>query len=317
MSDPIAVSATQNAAPLTCTTTIATVRLGRRLAIGVFVALAATGCMAQPSAAPGNLPAGPFPPNAFVQSERDFIGTLGGVPVRIPSAYVRSVEYEGDPHWLEKRQSPPPTRTPQSQVVSFGILVHMPTMQPLNRNNQAQYEARGVRDLEWINSAVQAYSVFMKSMPSETNWFQDNVPGREPPDGKRYDYVPLPDNHGLKGWRATARRATPRVPEIILNERDRDHSMENHHKYFDLDGERINAYIHCGSGLASAPGGRRTCMHRFLLLPEMVAEVSIAYPPELLPNWRQYQANMRALILSWRTTPDAASTTPRSNSSNR
>ena len=274
--------------------------------LGLLIVILSTGCNAeQRSEKPASAPPGGFAPYALSPNTQDIVGKLGGVPVRIPRAYVRLVGYEGDPHWLEKRQGPPPARTFESELKSFGILVHMPTMKPLGADNNAAYEKRGFYDLEWINTGVAAGSTLSKpklSADDPYQWYVFKLLNHDP----LYDYEPLADNYGFKGWRAVVQRATAYKPEVILDDRNRKHSMQNHHIYLAFDGNRITSYIRCGSGLTSAPGGRNNCEHRFFLLPEMRTELSIRYPPDLLPNWCEYESKMRELVLSWRVPAQAA-----------
>lgn len=278
--------------------------------LGLLIAILTTGCNAEQRIEnPASAPPGGLAPYLLSPNTQDIVGKLGGVPVRIPRAYVRLVEYEGDPHWLEKRQGPPPTRTFESELNSFGILVHMPTMKPLGEDNQAAYEKRGFYDLEWIRTGVAAGSTLSKperSADDPYQWYVPKLLNHDP----LYDYEPLADNYGLKGWRAVSQRATAYRPALILDESNRGHSMKNHHIYLAYYGNRITSYIRCSSGFASAPGGRKTCYHRFFLLPEMRTEIDISYSPDSLANWREYESKMRELVLSWRVPAQAAMSEP-------
>lgn len=245
----------------------------------------------------------PFAPYSLAPQAEDVIGDLGGVPVRIPRQWVRLVEYAGDSHWLEKQPYPPPARTYGSKLTSFAILIHMPTMKALTPENYEAYQKRGFRDLEWISGGVEAAVLPLTSW-TPLNWenpYTWKLPGQGRGGYQSYDYTPLPDRYGLKGWRAV--RWNP--GNLVLDDKDRGQGMMNHHLYFAYQGGRIVAVIRCGSGVTSAPGGRHTCDHSFLLYPEMKAEVSLSYSPESLAQWRTYQDAMRELILSWRTVTSA------------
>lgn len=54
------------------------------------------------------------------------IGELGGVKVSIPREFARFVEYEDDPHFMEKRKGPSPERTINSKIRSFGFEIRFP-----------------------------------------------------------------------------------------------------------------------------------------------------------------------------------------------
>ena len=145
--------------------------------LGLLIVILTTGCNAeQYSENPASAPPGGFALYALSPNTQDIVGKLGGVPVRIPRAYVRLVAYEGDPHWLEQRQGPPPPRTFESELKSFGILVHMPTMKPLGADNRVAYEKRGFYDLEWIRTGVAAGSTLSKPERSADDPYQWYVP---------------------------------------------------------------------------------------------------------------------------------------------
>lgn len=117
-------------------------------------------------------------------------------------------------------------------------------------------------------------------------------------------YERLPEVHGLTPYRATKNLST----NIVLDDERREHSSLNHVLYFARDEDhKIVAFIKCGSGLTSVPGGTHTCQHRFVLWPEMKAEAELAYADGLLPNWREYQARYRELLLGFRLKPSVQS----------
>jgi hypothetical protein len=244
-----------------------------------------------------------FAPYSLAPPAETVVGDLGGVPVSIPRDYVRLVEYEGDPHWLEKRKDPPPKRTFDSKIVSFALLIHQPTLKPLTKDNWSAYNKRGFGDNEWMDASVHAGAALnFNSLKMFTNPYTYRQPGHEV-YSKPYEYEPLHDVHGLKAWRAT--RNIVLTPQIVLDDNNRKHSMYNHHLYFAYDNKgKITNYIKCGSGLTSSPGGLNMCEQYFVLWPDMKTQVKINYLAEMLPNWRLYQQQFRALVLSFRTQPD-------------
>lgn len=270
-----------------------------RLLVALGLASVLLGCRAETqSRVASALPYSLSPPPQAV------VGDLGGVPVAIPREYARLVEYDGDPHWLAQRKGPPPVRDNTSKLVSFGILVHLPTMKPLTKDNEEAYQKRGRRDVEWLNSSISAGSVFYKGEDSFPDPYTSDIPGRE--FYKRFDYESVPDMHGMKAWRATREIAL----DLVLDDLNRRHSMSNHHLYFGYEGEKIIALIKCGSGLTSAPGGRNLCSHSFVLWPEIKAEVEMQYSVDILSDWRINQQKMRDLMLSFRMQPAKANTVP-------
>jgi hypothetical protein len=255
-----------------------------------------------------------FAPYSLAPPSGAVIGDLGGVPVSIPREYVRLVAYDGDPNWLEKRTGPAPARTFESKLTSFGIMVHQPTMKPLTKENQSAYEKRGRWDTEWVEAGVLAASSLYSDFTNTTDFTRPYSWAWAIPDAKTGEklnsstvYASAESVHGLKAWRATKETFTS--PPIILDDNNRDHSMYNHHLYFGYEDGVPIALIKCGSGLASVPGGLKTCHQRFYMLPEMKAHVSIAYRPEMLQHWRLYQQQFKELLLSFKTIPSVTTST--------
>jgi hypothetical protein len=104
----------------------------------------------------------------------------------------------------------------------------------------------------------------------------------------------LPLIVGLRPYKAVQHR------DLVLDEENRSHSPYNHVLYFAREGGAIAAFIKCGSGFTSAPGGINTCEHHFVLWPEMDAQVQLSYAAGLLPHWREYQSRFRDFLLGLR-----------------
>lgn len=240
------------------------------LALWVLSGCDAQTANAETSSAPYSL----SPPDTAV------IGDLGGVPVSIPREYARLVEYEGDPHWLEKRTGPPPVRTFESKLTSFGILAHYPDMKPLTKENNESYRKTKFGDSEWIDVGVFArVNLRFKDDPLERA-FESWAPGREPRPSNTYERLPV--IHGLTPFKAIKDLGV----NLALDDENRRHSRYNHILYIARENAKIVAFIKCGSGLASAPGGTKTCEHHFVLWPEMSAQAQLSYANGLLPHWR-------------------------------
>jgi hypothetical protein len=238
---------------------------------------------------------GLLPPHVYVQPSQTVIGDLGGAPVAIPREWISLVEYEGDPHWLEKRKDPAPKRTFESKLVSFGLLMHLSTMKPLTQANEEAYKKRSYRDVEWVSAGVRVEPYFFENGGA---YFQTAYTRIDPGHANFYkwthEYEKIPDVFGLAAWRARY----DILGKHVLDDENRKH--DNHHYYFAYEGKRIIASIKCSSGLTRAPGGRHTCNHRFVLWPEMKAEVDVRYPPDQLAHWREYQSKFKQLLLGFR-----------------
>ncbi|MEJ7686962.1 MAG: hypothetical protein WKG52_08230 [Variovorax sp.] len=237
---------------------------------------------------------GSFAPYSLAPPPEAVIGDLGGVPVSIPREYARLVEYEGDPHWLEKPKGAKPVRTFESKLTSFGILAHYPDMKPLSKETQESYRTTRFRDSEWISMGVVAGSNLRFGNDPLDRPYESRVPGHEPHPFFTYEQLPMV--HGMTPYQAVKDIG----PNLILDDENRSHSAYNHILYFARENDKIVAFIKCGSGLAAAPGGTKTCEHHFVFWPEMKAQAELRYAPDFLPNWRSYQASYRALLLGFR-----------------
>lgn len=71
---------------------------------------------------------GGSPATAESNAPRAVIGDLGGVPVRIPREFAKSVEYDDAPAILQPRQTPAPARDFSSKLRSFGFDFRYPDM---------------------------------------------------------------------------------------------------------------------------------------------------------------------------------------------
>lgn len=262
-----------------------------RLLVSALSMVAFSGCGAK-TATPGSKTA--YSPDSFAA---DVVGDLGGVPVLIPGAYARLVEYEGDPHWLERRNGPPPVRTVESKLASFGILARYPDMKPLTKEEDAGYRRTKFKGSEWIRVSVFAGSRFYLKDKGLDRPYEFKVPGQEP--HRSYAYDQMPTSHGLTPYRATKNH----LLDLNLEDQNPDHSFYNHILYFAREHGRIVAVIRCGTGATSTFGGTHTCQHRFLLWPQMKAEVELSYADGLLSNWRKYQESFRTLLLGFRVGP--------------
>ena len=167
------------------------------------------------------------------------IGDLGGVPVSIPREYARLVEYEGDPHWLEKRTGPPPVRTFESKLTSFGIVAHYPDMKPLMKENYESYQKNRFRDREWIDMGILAGSNLHFKEDKFERPYEFIVPGQEL--HRFYTYQQLSMVHGLTPYKAIKDIRL----DLILDQENRCHSRYNHILYIARDNDKIAAFIRC------------------------------------------------------------------------
>ena len=232
------------------------------------------------------------------QSERPpVVGDLGGVPVTIPAAYVRLLEYDGDPNWFdpERAKWKAPQRTHESKISSFGVLVHYPDMQPLTRANFESYPNKTIYDYDWMNIGVSSASSFVPT--NLENPYGHWIPGKEPQASYAYEQQEGLV-HGLVAYKAIRDLATHQVFD------DNKAQYSNHVRYLGYESGKVMTVIECAAGMPPVRGGVMSCKHRFVLLPGMRAELSLRYPRAFLPHWRTYQERARDLLLSFRVAPD-------------
>lgn len=242
------------------------------------------------------------------------IGNLGGVPVSIPPNYlhIMGVEYAGDPHWLEPRKGERPVRTFDSQFTSIGLTVHLPDMKPHLPENDASYQKRykSVGNREWLEVGILAGSGMGVGDKTLEKPYEYLFPNQE--KFNQYRYEKLPElKYGLIEFKAIGINEPYDRTRMYKVFDDNVYDVTNHHLLFYRTDGKITTMIECGAGVAAVPGGIQSCSQRFLLLPEIKAEASLRYPPELLPQWRELQDGVRRVILNFRATPaDLKPTTP-------
>lgn len=226
--------------------------------------------------------------------EGPVIGDLGGVPVSIPKPYANFVEYDGDPHFLEKRKGPVPKRTHESKLASFGFEVRYPDMANVNEETASERRQKNIHNTMWMRVGVNSHSAYGGA---GDDGIERRARDITDPKAHRYTYKPLPEKvHGLTGYYPVGPDESKRLQQVGGSD------FHDKNLYFYRDGARpVETYIECSNMAHSAAG----CSQVFNLRPDMRIRVSVSYRRDLLPHWREIQNSVSKVILGFRVNPTA------------
>jgi hypothetical protein len=222
------------------------------------------------------------------------IGHLGGAPVAIPKPFAHFVEYDGDPHFMERRKGPPPKRTYQSGLASFGFEIRYPDMAALTDQTEPQKKTETIYTTTWLDVGIHANSIYGGDTALEA-YIQSIVYGKNPFPPYRYEKLPE-QVYGLTGY-------TP-IGFDISKRSGTGTSYSDRNIYFHRtpDGT-ADAYIECSNvEHAAAP-----CELKFNTLPEMRVQVDVGFRKGLLPHWQEIRSSVKQVILGFRVNPSSAS----------
>ncbi|WP_084085114.1 hypothetical protein [Cupriavidus sp. USMAA2-4] len=252
-----------------------------------------------------------FPPemNAVRDAKTAFvIGDLGGVPVRIPHHFANYVEYDGDPGFGEKRKGPPPPRTYQSRLSSFGFMVRFPDMAGRSSpelwkdyENYSDPYWKGYYDSisPWIDvglSSGERYpgDGFLEYAVDAKLRFDAERDGYPALAVKNYAEVPGLE-HGLTVY------APPGTDPKTGKPYRQDDYAEDLFVHRGKD-EKVDTYITCTN--RNLPNLKFTVCDQYIdLAPEMHTEIQIQYSRYWLPHWREIQRSVSDLVLGFKVDP--------------
>lgn len=235
---------------------------------------------------------------------KDVVGDLGGMKVTIPRHIPELVEYNGDPSWGEKRKGPRPERTHDSKLMSFGFDVRYPDMATLS-SPELRAHKKSAKPFEtmWMHVGVGSGEIYPRdgAMDSQARSTIEKPSATRFPWTNHYTQVPK-KQHGLTVY--TLQDTDPDTGQPAReHERARDVYIARNAK------GQVTTFIECQSQMRHS----MTCHHNFSMEYDGVkALIVVYYRPELLAHWRDIQAKVTRLILSFKATPEAiaASATP-------
>lgn len=224
------------------------------------------------------------------KSKGKVIGDLGGVTVEIPRKYARFLEYNNEPHFMEKGPIKNIMPTYQSKIRNLGFSVLFPEMSAVpilrkeKKNIYTSMELRvGVNAGE--NYGVEGYLNRKKDYYLTPPF---------PCFSKCFNYHKLPeDTHGLTGYTPTGTGVD--VEQRAINS-GRGTDMRDRNIYFlkNNTGD-LTTFIQCSNSLhAVAP-----CQQSFSLSPKMKARIKVSYRIGLLPHWQEIQQSISNLLYSF------------------
>jgi hypothetical protein len=220
------------------------------------------------------------------------IGNLGGVPVEIPKAYARFVEYDNDPHFMDRGGWFSPERTYDSRLRGFGFEVRYPDMASVGVRTQ---EEKDIFTTMWMRVGVttgEDYGVDNYLKKKKNRYISPTSACFS----KCFIYEPLPDKtYGLTGYTPTGSGVDVAKRSVDFG---RGTDLRDRNIYFhEDDAGHITTFIECSNRThAAAP-----CEQYFNLNPLMKAHIKVSYRKGLLPHWQQIQQSVTKLIYGFET----------------
>lgn len=220
-------------------------------------------------------------------ASRDVVGDLGGMPVTIPSHFADLVEYNGDPGWSGKRAGSHPERTHASKLASFGFYARFPDMAGLSsealRNHK---QSQSIYKTMWLSVGLSAGERYYGAGILER---LTNAMGKSGGIVKFEQYEKLPgEQHGLTVYAAAG--IDPKTARPYREDRYASDIFVHRN-----EAGRVDTYIRCSNDAHVA-----RCKQNFSLEPAVQANIFVSYRRDLLPEWRQMQASVTQLILSFK-----------------
>ena len=222
------------------------------------------------------------------------IGTLGGVPVNLPSSVVRFVEYVDSPGWdMDKiRSYNPPTRNYQSVLKAFGFTfrnsdgaLYDEKKRDLVKQYRAEQSAGGD---DWVRVSISAAPVENpRKYPLDYLYkrsFRKWATAVEKPYSFTGEY-----HYGLEYY------VIPGInPETQKPWRE-DDGVDDLFIYKEEDGHVV-AYIKCANKSVASP----PCTHYFeMTSPMKLGIVDLSYNRQHLELWKEIQEKAKAFILTF------------------
>ena len=222
------------------------------------------------------------------------IGTLGGVPVNLPSSVVRFVEYVDSPGWdMDKiRSYNPPIRNYQSVLKSFDFAfrnsdgaLYDENKRDLVKQYRAEQSAGGD---DWVRVIISAAPVENpRKYPLDYLYkrsFRKWATAVEKPYSFTGEY-----HYGLEYY------VIPGInPETQKPWRE-DDGVDDLFIYKEEDGHVV-AYIKCANENVASP----PCTHYFeMTLPMKLGIVDLSYNRQHLESWKEIQEKAKAFILTF------------------
>ena len=212
------------------------------------------------------------------------LGDLGGKKVSIPKQFANFVEYENDPHFLEPRNGPTPTRTHQSRLRSFGFEVRYPDMVDLTAETLPDKNQHTIYNTNWISVSIRVEPYYdRKVLERQRNAISDKSLGH----GKGYK----PSTRSIYGLVV---HETYGFDEAKRKPFTHDALDKNIYLHIDETGQ-IDNFIKCSNVRHEAA----PCNQSFLIDNFKNTMVEVDYRIGFLPHWQEIQSAVTNRIKSF------------------
>jgi len=215
------------------------------------------------------------------------IGELGGVEVSIPRAFARFVEYEGDSHFMEKREGAVPERTFDSKIRSFGFEIRFPDGASRDQETSADRVSRNIYNTNWLMVGVRA----AKDPVIAYGGLKRMIDAYKDPKLNLIVYEKMSsDVFGLEGYKVL-REKIEKKPSSSQEQR----KGKNFYYAVDELGHPLT-FIRCSNSQFESA----QCEQFFYLGPDMSVHLNVAYRRDLLREWKNIQAQVKEKILGFK-----------------
>jgi hypothetical protein len=267
-----------------------------RLLCYLLIAIAVPTCyLVWKSHAANTLYFGFIPPKMALAEfkEKDVIGDLGGMKVRIPRSCAEFVEYDGDPGFGERRKGRVPDRTFDSKLKSFGIDARFPEM--ICKENAALREDSRLRrqDKPWVSIGINSGEIYPRLGASAISYRESLIVESiiKPSEFWFDNYEKLPGSEfGLDAYVVAGfdpnlgglARASERTKDVFIG-RNKSGIADT--------------YISCGRTYVS--GGVASCSMDFSLEPKAKIFFDVKFVRSRLSQWGDIKRSAIDLIISF------------------
>lgn len=233
----------------------------------------------------------------LLQQDSPVMGDLGGVSVEIPRDYARFVEYNKEPHFLEKKSGTKVDPAYQSKLRSFGFEVRYPDMASVKVKTK---EEKDIFTTMWLRVGVNTgefYGIENHLDNRKESYINPTLPCFT----KCFIYHSLPDEtYGLTGYTPTGTGVDVEKRSVNFG---RGTDIRDKNVYFVQNkAGHVTTFITCSNRTHAAA----SCQQYFSLSPRMKAHISIDYRKGLLPHWQEIQQSVSKLIYNFEVNANAA-----------
>jgi len=217
------------------------------------------------------------------------IGELGGLKVSIPGEFARFVEYEGDPHFMEKRKGPSPEKTINSKIRSFGFEIRFPDGASRKIGTRGQEIVSLTPPVGWLGVGVNAAKDSYDYSRNLYKGLKDiNL------DGGLHAlvYQKLPDkSFGLHVHEpAPMNMQKPGVPNY------KNTQLDKNIFYAEDENGELNTYIEC----SNAKHDSAMCSQRIFLKDSIRLFIKVRYRKGLLKHWKEIKQFVSDTVLGFK-----------------